>query len=277
MSAALGIDLSPDGPIAIRGVRLEIAQADGGDASRGADRLEVVGSEPPLRVSTAPGGAAAREAGARVGLVGGDPARPEAWLLALGWATVDLERAAAEWAGIHAAAWAGVHWAPAARDSAVGGRVLVRDGARPRRRAGVTGPARAGADPDVARAARAWDPGAGFVIPAPRGLSAPRGLPAPRVPIALLEPDTEGRLAAALARHGEGPAVLYLGVPSAGVSAARARLSARGIVILDGSGPFGPELVVAGSPAWGPTLIVVPVEVPVAPVRRKSAGRAAPG
>jgi hypothetical protein len=52
--------------------------------------------------------------------------------------------------------------------------------------------------------------------------------------LVVLEPDTEGRLAASLARFGEGVAVVYLG----------------------GGGP-GPGTLVRGGPAWGPHAIVL--------------------
>ena len=56
--------------------------------------------------------------------------------------------------------------------------------------------------------------------------------------IVLLEPSTEGRLAAALARHGEGPVALYL-LADAG---APARASAAGFTLTaQGDGPFGPQ------------------------------------
>ncbi|HEY7826749.1 MAG TPA: hypothetical protein VIB99_00860 [Candidatus Limnocylindrales bacterium] len=68
-------------------------------------------------------------------------------------------------------------------------------------------------------------------------------------PILLLEPDTEGRLAGALARYGEGPVALYI------QAATRAAPTPRKTRF--GSGPFGPErLVLDGSPA-GPFLIIV--------------------
>jgi hypothetical protein len=54
--------------------------------------------------------------------------------------------------------------------------------------------------------------------------------------VAILEPTTEGRLAAILARHGEGPAAVWL----------VAQGEAIGDVRLDRSGPFGPERVVPG-------------------------------
>jgi hypothetical protein len=68
--------------------------------------------------------------------------------------------------------------------------------------------------------------------------------------ILLLEPDTEGRLSGALAKHGEGPIALYLSVPR--LEALPATLSIRA-----GNGPLGPaRLVLAGQP-WGPFLILV--------------------
>jgi hypothetical protein len=68
--------------------------------------------------------------------------------------------------------------------------------------------------------------------------------------ILLLEPDTEGRLSGALAKHGEGPIALYLRVPTQ--EHLQAQLSIRA-----GNGPLGPaRLVLAGQP-WGPFLILV--------------------
>jgi hypothetical protein len=76
------------------------------------------------------------------------------------------------------------------------------------------------------------------------------------IPIALAEPSTEGRLAATLARHGEGPAGRYVRSPidldglrdlaaDAGVSISRSAI-----------GPFGPAVLVVASVA-GPHLILV--------------------
>jgi hypothetical protein len=53
------------------------------------------------------------------------------------------------------------------------------------------------------------------------------------VPVLLLEPVTEGRLAAGLARHAEGPCAVLLG-----------------------TGEDGPPILVAGSPPTGPHLLV---------------------
>lgn len=73
--------------------------------------------------------------------------------------------------------------------------------------------------------------------------------------VLLLEPSTEGLLAAALARHGEGTLALYLLVGADAPERARragfALSSPRG-------GPLGPERLVLGGPRWGPFLLVVP-------------------
>lgn len=55
--------------------------------------------------------------------------------------------------------------------------------------------------------------------------------------VVLLEPDTEGPLAAGLARHGEGPAVVYV-APASGIRAASAHLA---------GSRSGPWVVVVGS------------------------------
>jgi hypothetical protein len=75
----------------------------------------------------------------------------------------------------------------------------------------------------------------------------------------LLEPFTEGRLAAFLARHGEAPCVLYLAPPAGGLEAAVARLAAARIRTRGGSGPLGPAALVLGRPADEPQLILVAV------------------
>ena len=73
--------------------------------------------------------------------------------------------------------------------------------------------------------------------------------------ILLLAPDTEGRLAGALARHGEGPAALYLEVPS--LEQLPGRLSIRA-----GSGPLGPARLILGGQPWGPFVILVADQSP---------------
>jgi len=72
--------------------------------------------------------------------------------------------------------------------------------------------------------------------------------------VLLLEPSTEGRLAAALARHGEGFLARYHIVDSEAPERARRAgfdLSPRG------GGPLGPERLVLGGPRWGPFLLLV--------------------
>jgi hypothetical protein len=60
--------------------------------------------------------------------------------------------------------------------------------------------------------------------------------------VVLLEPRTEGRLAAALARSGEGPVAVYLGVPGPPVGATR-------------PGPLGSAVILHGSRPWGPFVL----------------------
>ena len=123
-------------------------------------------------------------------------------LVGLGWATVELDRAADE-----LGMWLGEPADPGAPDAA---------------------------DPLIGARARVY--GAG-------------GLPGDAV--LLLEPSTEGRLAASLVRDGEGAAALYLrptGGLRAWATAARSRgvtLSARRI------GPLGSSVLVAGGPRRG--------------------------
>jgi hypothetical protein len=70
----------------------------------------------------------------------------------------------------------------------------------------------------------------------------------------LLEPSTEGPLAAALARHGEGPLALYLVAAPEAVE--RARLA--GFVLSAPSiGPLGLERRVLVGPRDGPFLVLV--------------------
>jgi hypothetical protein len=71
--------------------------------------------------------------------------------------------------------------------------------------------------------------------------------------VVLLEPSTEGLLAAALARYGEGSLAHYLLVESGAPERARGagfRLGSRH------QGPFGPERLVVAGPRWGPFLLL---------------------
>lgn len=144
----------------------------------------------------------------------GDDRGPGHLIVGIGWATVDVDRAASQFTaslGVPANVWL-----PADQDAHLGaaarlGPSLGRDGPR----------------------------------------------------LILLEPDTEGRLAASLARLGEGVAVVYVAgsgskTPvryadergTSAVSTGRA-LSSRA------PGPLGPARLVLGGHTWGPHVIVV--------------------
>jgi hypothetical protein len=117
--------------------------------------------------------------------------------IALGWATVDLDRAAAELAselGLDVAAFL-----PAPDSIVLGALCRV----------------------------------AGGVLPG-------------GVRLAILEPRTEGRLAAALARHGEGPLATW----------ARSSDGPRRRSETVRPGPFGPERLQPGGPPRGPFLLI---------------------
>jgi len=123
-------------------------------------------------------------------------------LAGIGWATVELERAARELGagiGIDPAAWA-----PAPRDALLG--------------------------------ARAWS----ALAPHERGPV-----------IVLLEPDTEGRVAASLARFGEGVAAVYLRAEIGRSAPRRAR------AIASAQSALGSARLVQGGPAWGPHVLVL--------------------
>jgi hypothetical protein len=78
----------------------------------------------------------------------------------------------------------------------------------------------------------------------------------------LLEPSTEGRTAASLARDGEGPCALYLR-PAVGLDAWLEAAHASGVSVGGHrDGPFGVQALLAGSPA-GPHVIVTEGRTPV--------------
>ncbi len=81
--------------------------------------------------------------------------------------------------------------------------------------------------------------------------------------IALVEPSTEGRAAASLARDGEGPCALYLAAPD-GLDAWLAVATARGIALRGAPepGPFGLQVALAGAPAAGPHVMVSAHQTP---------------
>jgi hypothetical protein len=77
--------------------------------------------------------------------------------------------------------------------------------------------------------------------------------------LALLEPSTEGRAAASLARHGEGPCALYL-LPAGGLDAWLARSREQGLeerADVPHEGPLGLQVALSGAPAAGPHLLIV--------------------
>ena len=73
------------------------------------------------------------------------------------------------------------------------------------------------------------------------------------VEVVLLEPDTEGLLAASLARFGEGFAIAWF------ASDPPAAMGRRGAV---GATPLGRGRLVAGGARWGPHAIVLEPVVP---------------
>ena len=79
----------------------------------------------------------------------------------------------------------------------------------------------------------------------------------------ILEPNTEGRLGASLARDGEGPCALYL-VPDGGVDAWATTARERGDALaVPAVGPLGPQVLLLGDAVAGPHLLLVdPARVP---------------
>ena len=166
--------------------------------------MTILAQELGLSTTAGPGGPAVLD-------LDGIQLRP----LAVGWATVELDRAAEE---LHA--WG--PYAPARPDRLLGATARVSN----------PGPSRG--------------PGSGLVV--------------------LLEPSTEGRISALLARRGEGWAALYVvlhvessvGSGSGTAAAALDRLDRLGRPVRRGSGPFGAALLVSptGSPSTGAAVIV---------------------
>jgi hypothetical protein len=76
--------------------------------------------------------------------------------------------------------------------------------------------------------------------------------------IVILEPSTEGRAAASLARDGEGPCAVYLRAP-ASIEAWIAQAAERGARTRGAPrpGPFGRQVALSGPPPAGPHIIVV--------------------
>jgi hypothetical protein len=145
-----------------------------------------------------------------------DAAGRDAWLAGLriagiGWATVELERAAEDLASaFRRAGMPEPRWSPGTRDELLGAEAWV--------------------------SREPW-PAAG-IEPAPA--------------VVLLEPDTEGRLAATLARFDEGVGAVYLARrPDATTPIDPTRLGR------PATGPLGAARLVLARPAWGPNVLVV--------------------
>jgi hypothetical protein len=82
--------------------------------------------------------------------------------------------------------------------------------------------------------------------------------------LAIAEPSTEGRLAATLARHGEGRAGRYVAVAD-DLARATARAADNGIAVSHVvEGPFGASMLVLLGPVTGPHLILCNPAVPSA-------------
>ncbi len=79
------------------------------------------------------------------------------------------------------------------------------------------------------------------------------------IALVVLEPSTEGRLAASLARRGEGPVALYLVPTDADLSGAIDRLGVGGIGTRLGRSAFGPGAVILGRRPDEPQVLLVAV------------------
>ena len=119
-----------------------------------------------------------------------------------------------------------------------------------------------GLDPQLARAA-VDDPllGARAVLVEPHRDGPERydAIESGREPdfLVIAEPSTEGRLAAVLARHDEGPAGRYL-APSGGLDAARRLAAASGVRLSRPAlGPFGASALVLGGPLGGEIVVLL--------------------
>ena len=74
----------------------------------------------------------------------------------------------------------------------------------------------------------------------------------------IVEPSTEGRLAATLARSGEGPTAIYLGLGPGGVEAFAAATRLGGVAATTvRPGPLGRSVVLEGGRVWDPAVVLV--------------------
>jgi len=218
-----------------------------------------------LMLEPVPGGEEIPGTSAAVGLraqAEGNPARLV--LVGLGWSTVELDRAESDlemWL-ITADGVAAAETVAAAKSVAAAETVAAPDGvAAP---AGVAAAESGAAAESVAAPAgvlAADDPHLG----ARARVRGSAGLPGEW--LVLLEPSTEGRVAAALARDGEGPCALYLW-PPAGLPVWLLGAGMHGVAVtgpvLPG-GPFGGQVLLTGTPPGGPHVIVVERRSPTVP------------
>ncbi len=73
----------------------------------------------------------------------------------------------------------------------------------------------------------------------------------------VVEPATEGRLAATLARSGEGPVAVYLGLGGTELHALAAERQGGAQVSTVQPGPLGPSAVLLGGRIWDPAIVLV--------------------
>lgn len=84
--------------------------------------------------------------------------------------------------------------------------------------------------------------------------------------VLLLEPSTEGRIAASLARFGEGPIAIYVVAPKPQFGDTVRDMGRSGLVLsAEAAGPFGRQRLVAGGPPWGAHLAVAESQAGRAP------------
>jgi hypothetical protein len=157
--------------------------------------------------------------------MGGGPQDADLRIVGIGWATVELDRAAAQLgASLDLLPDA---WTPADRDQLLGAAALLGS---------LLGQAAHG----------------------------------PR--LVLLEPDTEGRLAASLARHGEGVVAVYVVEmrPAKVAPPSEGQLPGGPARSATAHGPLGRARLVLGGPISGPYVIVL--DAPTNPESLPSAG-----
>jgi len=164
-----------------------------------------------------------------------------------GSVVIVVVRGAGRTPGIRALGWATVEIERAARDLGWAGSTTIADDLLLGARAAVARAVPSGRPDDAPEPAP---------VPTPR----PRAEPGTAVPLVLLEPSTEGLLAGALARRGEGPMAVYVTAPHAVAARALGAADAAGArIVRADSGPLGPAALIRQPGPPGPFLLVVPV------------------